>query len=176
MVSWSCWLVRRLVPRKALQAASTRNSIRLFSQRFLLPTWHWTVNADSDKTDLSTVALDEWAVCELGKNIAVMVTALAYSRIVTPRRRETHGNPAAAAVTRCFLLTNQTVTHRHAPTVHNSVYVIYWVAAVKAVNGQSFLITHIDHLQRLAFIVFGSGGAGLEESRPPRPERYIYPK
>lgn len=36
-------------------------------QSTVLHPWHWTVNTVSDKTNLSTVALDQWAVCELDK-------------------------------------------------------------------------------------------------------------
>lgn len=132
----SRWLARRL---KALQAVSTQTT-RLSSPCVLLFTWHWTINAVSDKTNLSTVALDQWTVCELDKNIAVMVTVLVFIRMRTPWRRQKnktkHGNPTAATVTQCFLLTTQTVTHRLTFTAHKSVYVSHWAAVVRAVDGQ----------------------------------------
>lgn len=49
-------LKRRL---KTLLGMSTPTIIRLSSPRFLHPTWHWTVTAVSDNTNVSTVALDQ---------------------------------------------------------------------------------------------------------------------
>lgn len=60
-----------------------------------------------------------------------MATVLVFSpmmrtwRIQKKKRKTKHGNPTAVAVTQCFLLTSQTVTHRLTFTAHTSVYVIH---------------------------------------------------
>lgn len=74
----------------------------------------------------------------------------------------------AAAVTPCFLLTNQTVTHGHTSTATQVCLCNSSSGGGGSCPRARFLITHIDPL---AFIVFGSGTGLL--GRGPRAQNFI---